>query len=371
MLKAELNSVKNHLIKLRTVTSFVPLALLIPLIPLLLPAAGGAYQEGDDADAILQNLLREDKYVSYEASEIVTVFAGGQQQLYIYKIGQQKPDKLRIEKRTLDGKVQEIMVHDDKLQIEYYPEENIVIKRRRVKKHESPKQFKEHLSLVRSNYDVKIAGNASISHRNCTLVDVTPKERGTRPRFRTCVDNEMSLPLKRETYSTNGDITYMSTFTDILFNPSFEKDYFVIMVPRFTTAYELEEPDTNSPQPDAPRSEDHPPYTVPGGYVLREIRKDGDDSFQLIYYDGLNRISAFMESGSRDKGMQGDESSRAKETNMERVNAEGFQGFFCDRGTEKIVSFTANDYKYTVVGEVSKEGLINISSEINKRSLKR
>ncbi len=319
----------------------------------------------------LKNIIREDKYVSYKASEMVTVFSGEKQEFYIYKIGQQKPDKLRIEKQTLDGQVKVIMVHDDKLQIEYFPEKNLVIKRKRVKRNETPTQLENHLSLVKKNYDVNKVGDATISDRKCTLISISPKERGTRPRFRTCIDKEMLFPLKRETYSPNGNITYMSTFTDIFFNPSFDKDYFVIMVPRFTTAYEIEEPELNSYEQILQMPDDGTPDKIPGGYVLKEIRKDRGGVSQFIYYDGLNRISAFMENWHGEKGDENNHFEQVKGQNIETITIKGLKGFFCDRGAEKILSFITNDKKYTIVGEVSKDGLINVSKEINMRSMER
>lgn len=357
---------KNNLIKSRPAILFLPTFVL-----LLITAIANANDKNNDAELLLTTILREDKYVSYKASEIVTLFSGKKQELFIYKVGQQKPDKLRIEKQTLDGKIKKIMVHDNKFQIEYYPDENLVIKRRRIKKKNSHKQVYDHLSLVKKNYDVSIVGNTNISNRKCDLISITPKEVGSRPRFRACMDREMLLPLKRETYSSSGNITYMSTFTDISFNPSFGKDYFVIMVPRFTTAYEMEEPVLDSTEQFLQISDDGAPNKVPGGYLLREVKKDRSGTSQFIYYDGLNRISAFMENWYGGKNGQGNYLGQSKEHKIETITANGFKGFFCDRGTEKILSFITNDKKYTVVGEVSKEGLINVASEINMRSLKR
>ena len=56
---------------------------------------------------------------------------------------------------------------------------------------------------------------------------------------------------------------------------------------------------------------------------------------------------------------------------VEIVTLDGLDAFFCRRGTKGLISFVSEGHKYTVVGEVSKEGLIAISLDIKRRSLKR
>jgi negative regulator of sigma E activity len=269
---------------------------------------------------------------------------------------------MRRESYSIDGSVQEVIVHDDEMQIVYYPSEKIVVRSPREKIRDS-QIVGEMIVLIKANYDVHIEGEARVSGRKVSIVSIMPKKRGTRPGFRVWLDRDYLLPLKTETYDLKGNTSYQNTYGKLAINPSFKQDYFVIMVPPGTVAYESTAATGNPKDYEMPDLQQ-----IPGGYVLKEAIKGEDGHFQAIYHDGLNSISVFSE----DWNETGAEKMFGRsEAMVEIVTLDGLDAFFCRRGTKGLISFVSEGHKYTVVGEVSKEGLIAISLDIKRMSMKR
>ncbi len=244
-------------------------------------------------DSILEALLRDTHPVSYEAEEVVIFFSESEApRVHRYRTGVFKPYKMRRESYGIDGSVQEVIVHDSEMQIVYYPSEKIVVRSPREKIRDS--QIVEEMAvLIKANYDVHIEGEAKVSGRKVYIVSIMPKKRGTRPGFRVWLDRDYLLPLKTETYDLKGNISYQNTYRKLAINPSFKQDYFVIMVPPGTVAYESAAAAGNPKDYEMPELKQ-----VPGGYVLKEALKGEDGHFQIIYHDGLNSISVFSEDWS-------------------------------------------------------------------------
>ena len=322
----------------------------------------------DQVDSLLGNLLRGDYSVSYEAEEVTIRFSHGEPRISRYKVGKLKPHKMRREKYALDGSVEEIMVHDDELQIVSYPQKNIVVREPRSKNRPGSGDTERLIRLVRKNYDVDLAGNAVIASRAAIIVSIKPKERESRPSFKVWVDHETSMPLKTETYTADGSLTFLSTLSNISVNPSFPQDYFVIMVPSGTTAYEQPQRETKSSE-EEDNLEKLSYHKLSGGYELKERLLDEKGNLQLIYHDGLNMVSFFSEDWTADMADALGKMNESPGGVVERIKRKGFEGYYCNRGGENILNFISDKHRYVIVGEVSKEGLIDMAIEFKKRKL--
>jgi negative regulator of sigma E activity len=318
-------------------------------------------------DSILEALLRDTHPVSYEAEEVVIFFSESEApRVHRYRTGVFKPYKMRRESYAIDWSVEDVMVHDSEMQIVYYPSEKIVVRSPREKIRDS-QIVGEMLTLIKANYDVHIEGEARVSGRKVSIVSIMPKKRGTRPGFKVWLDRDYLLPLKTETYDLKGNISYQNTYRKLAINPFFKQDYFVIMVPPGTVAYESASSSAGNPKDyEMPGLQQ-----VPGGYVLKEALKGEDGHFQIIYHDGLNSISVFSEDWNESEGLSAEKMFGRSGATVEIVTLDGLDAFFCRRGTEGLMRFVSEGHKYTVVGEISKEGLIEISLDIKRRSLKR
>lgn len=344
-----------------------PLISATLILNFLTPHSGDA---SDDVDRFLQTLLKDDYNVTFSAEEVEIFFNRAEPDISRYKLGILKPHKMKREKYSLDGALKEITVHDDEMQIVYSPDRKLVLKNKRLRKRSPDDEKNKLISLIRKNYNIEFIEYAAISGRKTLTYAITPVKIGSRPRFRVWLDHETGLPIKTETYDTEGNISYFNALFNLIINPSFPNKFFVIMVPPGTTAYDLTVVDGASTVYKKNRKDEKVLPGLPGGYVLKEIKTDGEGRYQLVYHDGLSNISVFREKWDHAdqklpggiKGIPGYE--------VERVDLNGLEGFFCDSGQDKIMSFISGDRKFTIVGEISKAGLIDIAIELKKRGLK-
>jgi len=322
-------------------------------------------------DSLIENLLSGDYSVSFEAEEVVALLSDSETRISRYKIGRLLPDKMRKEKYRIDGTLEEIMVHDRDMQIISYPEKKIVTRRPRSDKALSNVQDKSILALLKKNYNIELTGDSVVAGRSSFALNITPKDKGSRPSLKVWMDHKTGMPLRTETYGPDGFLSFFSYISKITVNPAFSRDYFVILVPNGTAAYE-EQPETDAAAvqlPEISKSKILP--SLSGGYVLKEKRVDEKGNFQLVYHDGLNSLSVFSEDWDDNREDHFEMLARKGDKMVERVKKKSFEGYFCSRGSENILSFISDKHRYTVVGDVSREGLINISLDLQGRKVKR
>ncbi|MBE9536715.1 MAG: hypothetical protein IMF07_05995, partial [Proteobacteria bacterium] len=312
-------TIQSLLIKTFTVVSFV---LFFSSLSIASP--------DEYVDSIIKALLREGQPVSYKAEEVVIFFSDLEApRVHSYKTGVLKPYKMRRESYGIDGSVEEVIVHDSEMQIVYYPSEKMVLRSPREKLRTSP-LVTELTRLIKANYDVYVEGEAKVSGRKVSIVSIMPKERGTRPGFKVWLDQEYLLPLKTETYDLEGNISYQNTYRKLVINPSFNQGYFVIMVPPGAAAYELPSSSSGNLEGNEMPKLKH----VSGGYVLKEAFKDGDEHFQIIYHDGLNSISVFIEDWNEAENLSAGKMFSRSGAMLERINFKGLDATFCKRGSK-------------------------------------
>ncbi|MBE9503198.1 MAG: hypothetical protein IME96_03380 [Proteobacteria bacterium] len=345
--------------------------LVILYISVISPTRSSAFSDVKNVDHILETLLKGDYYVSYQAEEVVIFFSNSEPKIERYKVGRLKPHKVRREKYNLDGTLEEVVVNDEDLQIISYPKRKMAIKTPLSKSKKATDSKKELIGLIKNNYDVKYVNNDEVSGRKALVISIEPKEIGTRPAFSVWFDSETGLIMKTETFDTHGRLSYLSSLRNIVINPSFPHDYFDIMVPSGTVAYELSGTVVKIYSPDKVKKHGDFIERLSGGYVLKEVMEDDNGQLQLLYHDGLNSVSVFSEQWSNERSrMPGNAESGAGQL-LEKVKINGFEGFFCRRGPENIMSFVSDNHRLTVVGEVSKQGLVNISIDLKKRKVRR
>ncbi|MBE9536229.1 MAG: hypothetical protein IMF07_03530, partial [Proteobacteria bacterium] len=91
----------------------------------------------------------------------------------------------------------------------------------------------------------------------------------------------------------------------------------------------------------------------------------------IIYHDGLNSISVFIEDWNEAENLSAGKMFSRSGAMLERINFKGLDAIFCKRGSKRLVRFISEGHKYTVVGEASREGLIEISLDIKRKSMER
>ena len=350
--------IKEHKIYL----GIIALLFLFAALPTL---SFGALTE-KQAYRILNSLLADNFEVSFEAEELVIAFSDdGAPEINRYKIGRLMPSKRRRDTYRLDGSIKEIMVQDEDMQIVSYPDKKMVIKSRRKPDTKTKAISAKLVALVRQNYHLKSTGKEMVSGRSTIVIAINPKEKGTRPSFRVWIDHETGLPLKTETYSIDGKLSFLSILSGVVINPSFPQDYFVIMVPLGTKAYEPPVASLENVNKSKEKLAPGVSHALKGGYLLKETGLSDSGHIQSIYHDGINSVSVFTKdsndviSGSTKKG----DKSQVTLNNVKRV---GFEGFFCNRGKNNILSFISGSHRHILVGEVSKKGLIDIAIDLKE-----
>ena len=317
---------------------------------------------------ILNSLLADNYEVSFEAEELLIAFSDdGAPEINRYKIGRLMPSKRRRDTYRLDGSIEEIVVQDEDMQIVSYPEKKMVVRSRLKPNIKSKAISTELVSLVRQNYHIRSMDKDMVSGRSAVVVVISPKEKGTRPSFKAWIDHETGLPLKTETYSIDGTLSFLSTLSDIVINPSFPQDYFVIMVPPGTKAYE--QPSTASDDIDRVEGSVKRSVTsvLKGGYLLKKTGLDERGNPQSIYHDGLNSISVFSEDWNDNLSMKMEKEAKNSETILNKVKKGRFEGFLCSKNRNNILSFISGSHRYILVGEVSKKGLIDIAIDLKAK----
>lgn len=353
--------------RVRTIIKSFFVKALIAFFLLLLSSSLSFASSHEDVNSILDALLGDTYPVSYKAEEVVIFFSESEApRVRNYRTGVLKPDKIRRESYSISGSAEDVVVHDTEMKIVYYPSEKIVVRGPR-EKIRTKQIVAEMAMLVKANYDIHVEGESKVSGRKVFVVSITPKKRGTRPSFRVWMDQDYLLVLKTETHGIEGKISYQNTYKKLTINPSFNQGYFVIMVPPGTAAYEIES--TSGGNVDV--NDMLELQNVSGGYVLKETVKNGDGHFQLIYHDGLNSISVFSEDLTESESVSTEKIFSQSGAMVEKVNIKGLDAIFCKRGSESLMRFVSDGHKYTVVGEASKEGLVEISLDIKKRAGKR
>jgi outer membrane lipoprotein-sorting protein len=321
---------------------------------------------------MLGAILGDDFDVSFEAEEVVITFSdAGTPEVSRYKIGRLAPYKMRRDKYRLDGSLEEMMVRDEEIQIVSYPDKKVVVRSQRNTGTEKGALKSELVSLVRKNYDVKPLGREMVEGRRALVIVIAPKEEGTRPSFRVWLDHETGLPLKTETYSIDGTLSFLSALSGVAINPSFPRDYFVIMVPHGTKAFELPVVQAGGNG----RVEEEKPagmsYALKGGYILKETGVDDKGNRQSIYHDGLNTISVFSEDWNDALSRRMEKEAGRPKAILSKVRRGDFEGFYCSRNRNNILSFISGGHRYILVGEVSKKGLVDIAIDLRKEMDKR
>jgi negative regulator of sigma E activity len=216
---------------------------------------------------------------------------------------------------------------------------------------------------VKENYNIRSTGKDVISGRSAVVVVIKPREKGTRPSFKIWIDHETGLPLKTETYTIDGSLSFLSTLSGVAINPSFPQDYFVIMVPRGTKAFEPPATLVKNISNPAKKTSAVKILPLKGGYYLKDTSLSESGNLQSIYHDGINSISVFSEDLSTvDSG--GMKSAKRHKGVLNNVKLGSFEGFFCSRNRNNILSFISGSHRYIVVGEVSKKGLIDIAIDL-------
>lgn len=339
-----------------------PGALALFLFFTALPSISFAALSEKQTYRILNSLLSDNYEVSFEAEELLIAFSeGGAPEINRYRIGRLMPSKRRRDTYRIDGTVEEIMVQDENMQIVSYPDRKMVIRGRLKPDKKNDAINADLVSLVRQNYQIISTGKEIVSGRSAIAVEISPREKGTRPSFRAWIDHETGLPLKTETYSINGAMSFLSTLSGIVINPSFPRDYFVIMVPPGTKAYEQSSAGSDEIKVAGVSEKLYMPKELQGGYRLKKSGPDERGNIQSIYYDGLNSISVFSEDWNDDLSRHMEKEAENRQTKLTKVNKGGFEGFFCSRNRDRILSFISGNHRYILVGEVSKKSLVDIA----------
>lgn len=246
----------------------------------------------------------------------------------------------------------------------YYPKQEKLIKKEAADEADAglPVWDDEKLKKIQDNYEIKFLKDANIAGRTCSVYSFRPKEKGRLVR-EFWVDTQSGLPLRIDTYNSDGRLLNIASFEAIDFNPEFPQDISqlnlmdqaaqksphdvldVILVPLKKLQETLKDKVM------------FPGY-VPKGYDLKNVfaqKMKNGERYQIIYSDGIAPLSIFqeaMEGAARPEDIQ--------DLEAVTIGKEG-QGYFKQQGLMKILRFAAGNTKQTIIGEIDKNEILKIA----------
>lgn len=225
---------------------------------------------------------------------------------------------------------------------------------------------KEGLKRIEDNYQIEFIKNNTIAGRPCAIYSFRPKEEGRLSR-EFWVDTASGLPLRIDTFSPEGRLLSIASFQAIEFHAESsqerggeESGYQENTGGGGNSVLEMSHTPDQEIQKTFGENIRFPEY-VPRGYGLRNIlvqRRNNERIYQLIYSDGIVPLSIFQ------KKVEEGFSSPPSE-GMETVSlGKDQEAYFKQKGMMKILCFTKENEKNTIIGEINKDEMMKIARSI-------
>lgn len=170
----------------------------------------------------------------------------------------------------------------------------------------------EQLDLLLQNYRVSVVGKDKVLERRCHIILFEPRH-NFNPSQKVWLDSGIYIPLRVENYNPNGNLAWRMEYEEFavdekiphsLFQPSLPKGCKVIQQ-RFVRKGPFKLVELPSNLKFAPLIPKSPPpgYAFDRAFVIELRQRQGEQTLQLIYTNGLSVISVFERKVMGEEGM--------------------------------------------------------------------
>ncbi len=206
------------------------------------------------------------------------------------KIIYQKPDfsyKLYLAPPMIKGRR---ILDNGKLRIEYIPGMNNPKRSSSLNSPLAKKRRKKGLNLILANYTISQLADENIAGREVYVISLVVQYSGN-PGLKMWIDKETFLPLKQETYNSEGKLTFSSEFTEIHFGKELSREE-LNDIPKSVKDRSPHQVITDIEElKEISRFSLSFPQYLPSGYSFREgVIFNGGQRVDLIYANGLEII---------------------------------------------------------------------------------
>lgn len=344
---------------------------ILVFIGLLVVPGVAAQEQSLQFDDIIRMLDPSGRKINYLGTKFVIDYTPSRRSTTLVRVTYGASGLEKKEVSPLQRGESQIILDDGKFLWHYIPSQaSVVKKKRRVSLGEISQRIHQQNELIQQNYQIQIetisAASTTVSASQIpsvtgdVLVMFQPKMKD-RPTWKIWIDSEHGLVVRTEIYDVNGDLTLLSAFSELTFQPEISKNSFVIKVPKGTTMRTSVEKHFRTIA-EAEQDLDFPisqPGYMPEGFVLAGVvysQSQQRETVQLAYVDGLSSISIFEETPEVS-------SETSRETSQEVEINPSIKGTFHDQGLLKILDWRLNpDLHLTLVGEVADAELLKIAS---------
>jgi negative regulator of sigma E activity len=316
-------------------------------------------QSEDNINHILIKMQQSNSLMKYQGIMTTILINNPFSEVCRYKI-ENYGNILRKEELLTNGIDKEIDYDDGKNLWRFFPNKNSLLKETTKINNPLNNKPKEILELVKKNYEIKMLGEYEANKRTCYKIVFKPKT-NDRPQQIYWIDSQTGIPFKIEKYGSENELVSVSSFSDIDFQVTANKENLDLLVPPQTELIEVKEK-FNLTLADAKNqmgNETSFPIYIPIGFNLNNIilRSLGSEkTIQFFYTDGLSSFSIFQKPFHQ--------INATVNTPYGNMMVKEKTTVLSSSGTMNIISIHSNQMTTTVMGEISKDAILKVADSL-------
>lgn len=333
------------------------------------PAVSAPAEITEPLSLLLLKMGTADLQISYRGDKTILNLSPYSPKVYRFAITHVPPNlEYRRFKEGAAVHGAELFVNDGKHLWQYFPQKHLVVRRPIFGPERKRESAQRVLELTLRNYAVDPPEEGPlIGERASVLLDFVPRFDPKRPRRKIWLDREKGLPLRTEVYGLNNQLSLVSYFESIVFDPVIEPEQFILKVPPGTVVKSLGEVAANTVQEldSLMGLKILLPRSIPRGFSLLSLQmnlRNGIKVAHLQYTDGLSTLSLFETAGKA--GYLAPQRTGLTRT----LDVGGKPGTLYNLGLLRLLRWQAEDLHLTVVGELEEEELIRFARSVGPQS---
>ena len=325
-----------------------------PAAPTASPAAS---PNGAD---FLKQAVAADDHVSYTGTVSTIVYGPRGANATVVRVDHRAPDKWRMWYVAPADAYGRLIVSDETTTYQYEPKNAVVYSDEWT---QAPALTLDlDTAKVLKNYSIDLGAAPDVAGRKAIMLSFLSKYGGALVQ-RVLIDSATKLVLQRETYAADGTIDSKSSFDNIRIVSDLPKDLFDLSVPAGMhvepgTAFGKTARDIASLQSSLGFDVIRPQY-VPQGFTFDQASvgsRDGIQTVQLLYTDGLRDFSVFENSTDRLPSLESPKSIQVDDVMGETDEIAG----------ETLLSWNAGGLNITLVGDMPARVLARIGASVRR-----
>lgn len=326
------------------------LAVLLAFSPARVLAAGG--------DDLLRKAIVADDHVSYAGTITTLVYGPHGADATVVRVDHLAPNKWRMWYVAPADAYGRLIVSNEAVTYQYEPKLATVYSD--AWEQSSPGITLElDVAKVVKNYTIEENPASDVAGRKSLSLSLVSKHTGTLVE-RVWLDAATKLVLERETYHSDGTIASKSSFDDVRLVKDLPKELFDLSVPagmHVTPGATFAKTGSVDTLASSLNFSVVSPKYLPEGFTLEKASlasRDGIQSIELLYTDGLRDFSLFENSTERLPDLA---TSKA-------IDVGDASGVTTHLAGETLVSWNANGLNITMVGNLTSQELAKIGASI-------